>query len=670
MDDNATKPQVDSNSRISRTSVSSIYSTSSVKHPETVPWVLYQRAQRRTALMLEISKDLLTLEGGLEEIEKAMIEKILELVECQYCVLLLADREAGVLRPLFIDLNVDAETLQNFTIPFGYGVSGFVYSTGSTVNVPDVNLDERLRNDILPLEKLIQKKLKSGIAVPIFSSKTMRELQSRESDRQVEMPPPSLRTHTSAVLSPTPRSFEPLKEEDGEDRTNVIGCLFLFNKVNSFTDEVMAFDEQDEKDAEALAVFCGIALDKASLVHTVREQRRRREIALDVLSYHNTAAPEMVESFMKNKWKHAMEDDLGLESLSWNPHLMEDEDLVAAHVRMLSNLGFVAKYEIPEKVLVRFLLTLGRNYRHRSDVAYHNFGHATAVTHGMYLLAKYFDLNSLITEELDIFALYLACATHDVDHRGTNNRFQQQAHTTLFEEYVSSTMEEHHANFSLTLITAPGHNILDTLPSKAFKRVISVMKRSIIATDLGLYFQRKPLLTKLIEEGTLDLVNDSIHRNLVRSLLMNCCDLSAMYRPFPVVVGVVDQIYEEFFKQGDKELQMGMPISEALMDRSKENEIPQQQVGFLKNVCEGQYSLLVKLLPRTGLLLDRMKVNEKHWQDWVDLKAGYSIRSTDIPWDLEDDVMPELPRNTWNAMATGSRLSAIDFRYKWIATPN
>lgn len=60
------------------------------------------------------------------------------------------------------------------------------------------------------------------------------------------------------------------------------------------------------------------------------------------------------------------------------------------------------------------------------DVPYHNWSHAFAVAHFIYLLLRTETARNALNE-LESFALYVASLCHDIDHRGTTNAFQVQS---------------------------------------------------------------------------------------------------------------------------------------------------------------------------------------------------------------------------------------------------
>ena len=56
---------------------------------------------------------------------------------------------------------------------------------------------------------------------------------------------------------------------------------------------------------------------------------------------------------------------------------------------------------------------------------YHNWMHAFSVTHFCYTLFKNCPQLEKMLTDLEILALFISCMCHDIDHRGTNNAFQE-----------------------------------------------------------------------------------------------------------------------------------------------------------------------------------------------------------------------------------------------------
>lgn len=97
-------------------------------------------------------------------------------------------------------------------------------------------------------------------------------------------------------------------------------------------------------------------------------------------------------------------------------------------VVVFQELGFIEKYHIDKAKLARFILLVSKGYR---DVPYHNWSHAFAVSHFSYLLLRTKSVQEKLTD-IERFALLVGSLCHDIDHRGTSNKFQMDLVSCLF----------------------------------------------------------------------------------------------------------------------------------------------------------------------------------------------------------------------------------------------
>ena len=59
-----------------------------------------------------------------------------------------------------------------------------------------------------------------------------------------------------------------------------------------------------------------------------------------------------------------------------------------------------------------------------------------------------------------MLGLLVACLSHDLDHRGTNNQFQTKTDSPLAILYSTSTMEHHHFDQCVMILSTESNNIL------------------------------------------------------------------------------------------------------------------------------------------------------------------------------------------------------------------
>ena len=91
--------------------------------------------------------------------------------------------------------------------------------------------------------------------------------------------------------------------------------------------------------------------------------------------------------------------------------------------------------------------------------------------------------------DLETLGLLIACFSHDLDHRGTNNAFQAKADAPLAKLYSTSTLEHHHFDQCIMILQTEGNNILQYLSPDDYKQVVHYIESAILSTDLALYFR-------------------------------------------------------------------------------------------------------------------------------------------------------------------------------------
>ena len=73
----------------------------------------------------------------------------------------------------------------------------------------------------------------------------------------------------------------------------------------------------------------------------------------------------------------------------------------------------------------------------------------------------------------------------------------------------------------------------------------------------------------------------------------------------------------EFFAQGAKELELGLPLT-PMCDSTKTRV--SSQIGFSKFVARAAFSALVRIFPSLNILISNLDENDKRWADYDDTK--------------------------------------------------
>ncbi|KAK6030623.1 3'5'-cyclic nucleotide phosphodiesterase [Ostertagia ostertagi] len=259
---------------------------------------------------------------------------------------------------------------------------------------------------------------------------------------------------------------------------------------------------------------------------------------------------------------------------------------------MFEDLGFTARYSMNKR-----------------KVPYHNWSHAFSVAHFCWIsLRTPAVLHGL--DELERLALLIACLCHDIDHRGTTNAFQLQyrtiightrsrwrisvgSKTPLAQLYSSegSVLERHHYAQTVQILKMSECNILDQLTRTQYQTVLSHIRDVILATDIAVHLGKVGRIKAMVEQGYDPLSRD--HHYLFMCLLMTSSDLSDQSKDFRNSKAIAENIYREFFSQGDLEKQMGASPME-MMDRDRA-AVPKIQLDFMDTVALPVFEMAISL---------------------------------------------------------------------------
>ncbi|KAF7220090.1 transcript variant X2 [Nothobranchius furzeri] len=379
-------------------------------------------------------------------------------------------------------------------------------------------------------------------------------------------------------------------------RGTVIGVVQMVNKLSG-----SAFTKTDENNFKMFAVFCALALHCANMYHRIRHSECIYRVTMEKLSYHSICTSEEWKTLTQLNLPEPIYKEIETFQFDISPF---EEIWPAVFIYMVHNSCGKSSFELEK--LCRFTMSVRKNYRR---VPYHNWKHAVTVAHCMYAILQ---KTPGIFTELEKKGLLIACLCHDLDHRGYSNTYLQKFDHPLAALYSTSTMEQHHFSQTVSILQLEGHNIFSNLNSSEYEQVLEIIRKAIIATDLALYFNNHQQLTELLTVGGLDLNNHS-HRDRVIGLMMTACDLCSVTKRWQVTRLIANDIYAEFWAEGDEMKKIGIqPIP--MMDRDKKDEVPQGQVGFYNSVAIPCYTTLSDLFPPSSLLLKACKANLSHWE--------------------------------------------------------
>ncbi|UJR20580.1 hypothetical protein I4U23_023705 [Adineta vaga] len=414
----------------------------------------------------------------------------------------------------------------------------------------------------------------------------------------------------------------PIMDGDG----HVIGVTQIMNKLHE-----RVFTEDDVAIIEAFAVFCGLGIHNTRQYENVVRLTAKQNVAFEVLSYHVIASEEDAQRIIHISLPEA--NQLRLYSWEFNDMILTDDETVLASIRMFVELDLTKKFRIPHEIICRWMLSVKKNYR---PVIYHNWRHAFNVAQTMFSMLTTGGVNARMTD-LERMGLLIACLSHDLDHRGTNNAFQAKVDAPLAKLYSTSTLEHHHFDQCIMILQTEGNNILQTLSASDYKLTVHYIESAILSTDLALYFRKRGDFQKLVENHE-EHWTDPAKKDLLRGMMMTACDVAAICKPWEMQQVIAKLVASEFFQQGDIERTQLHVEPIPMMDRAKKDELPKMQVGFIDSICLPVYKMLAEAEEGLTPLYEGCKQNRENWeklqQEHDKLKLLWSDSITQISTDI------------------------------------
>ncbi|CAG9562355.1 unnamed protein product [Danaus chrysippus] len=394
------------------------------------------------------------------------------------------------------------------------------------------------------------------------------------------------------------------------DKKGVIGVVQLTNKINS-----QPFSVEDEVIFEVFTSYCSLIIHFNNMQQQKIYHENLNKVYNDLMNLHLSPCRHDMDEIMETNGIILPPNNFK----SYNYHISEGskEDMPGLVCHMFVETFADKKFE--RESLADFTLTILSCYRNNP---YHNAEHAFCFTHTMFLILTnnngYFDF-------VETAALMLSGLCHDLDHPGYNNNFLSLCKHPLALMYRSSMLEYHH--YFLAKKVIEDKKLLINVPIADRERILEEMKYDILCTDLAIYFQVRAQLTPLVAECCFDWT-DNTHRSLLKGILMTTSDLSGCCKPFGVSKAIAESVYEEFYKQGDKERRMGYtPLS--MMDRRRSINQPAEQIQFLSVVVLPCLLLLQNIFPNTAQLTENCRKTQEAWHEEIEIRGQKLWRQDD-----------------------------------------
>ncbi|XP_013162426.1 PREDICTED: calcium/calmodulin-dependent 3',5'-cyclic nucleotide phosphodiesterase 1C-like isoform X2 [Papilio xuthus] len=286
--------------------------------------------------------------------------------------------------------------------------------------------------------------------------------------------------------------------------------------------------------------------------------------------------------------------------------------------------GLISHYRLDAAMLWRLFSLIEEGYR--SSNPYHNAVHAADVTQAMHCFLQQKQILPFM-EPQELLACLLAAMAHDLDHPGVNQTFLIATSDYIANLYDNkSVLENHHWRCATSCLIESG--VMESL-SHIWSSLQDQISALILATDITRQQEYLNVFKGHIDNNTLDLRKRE-HRFLVMQIALKCADISNPCRPWEISRNWSFKVCEEFFKQGEYERKLKIPVS-ALCDRNTIS-IPNIQIGFGKFIVTPLIMEWHRFLQNdlSTQMLDNLLSNLNKWEQLMVIE-GPEKKRTEAP---------------------------------------
>jgi len=237
---------------------------------------------------------------------------------------------------------------------------------------------------------------------------------------------------------------------------------------------------------------------------------------------------------------------------------------------------------------------------------------------------------------LDRLAVIFASTIHDFQHPGVNNQFLSATRHEFAVTYNDqSVLESHHVAAAWKLLLTDECNFLKGLSKEQYLEFRDCVIQLVLATDMKFHFEHYTKFKTKVSSDTFVQGCDREDVKFLLAVLMHTADISNPAKPLNLCLQWTELVMEEFFRQGDREAQLGMPVS-PFYDREK-TSVAQCQMGFINVLVKPLFAEFTGLLgaPATsdcfGALEENLKGWETHGNELFSKKGVLSLRPDEGP---------------------------------------
>ena len=232
--------------------------------------------------------------------------------------------------------------------------------------------------------------------------------------------------------------------------------------------------------------------------------------------------------------------------------------------------------------------------------------------------------------DIDKFSMLIGALCHDLKHTGQNNMFHINTKSKIAIRYNDiSVLENYHIANTFKLMKNEKFNILRKFQPEEYRTIRRRIIDGILATDMANHQKVLSEMKKKIEfygiyhgknfKEIFNVSNDKLFdaQQVVLNMCIHTADISNPAKPEKISKKWTEKVYDEFFKQGDLEKQLNLPVS-LLCDRNTTN-INKAMIGFINFVVMPTIDMLCEFIPEVGdygrNIKNNLKMHQLGWEE-------------------------------------------------------
>lgn len=187
----------------------------------------------------------------------------------------------------------------------------------------------------------------------------------------------------------------------------------------------------------------------------------------------------------------------------------------------------------------------------------------------------------------------------------------------------TSVLENHHWRSAVGCLLESGvAEQIQSIRPQLEKQISSL----ILATDITRQHEFLAQFREYLSTNTLNL-RQAEHRHFILQISLKCADISNPCRPWDISKKWSQKVCEEFFRQGDYERQLNLPVT-SLCDRYS-TSVPKIQVGFFKFVVTPLFDQWHRFLDSrlSRKMMYHLKYNQVQWDKRVAAELAEETRT-------------------------------------------